>query len=197
MPSKATSTRSSPVQLGREEPHNFETLDEFLCAEYAPESGRTILLGCGRGHSAVYLARKGYRVLGIDADRDLLAAARERAILGGVEMDLMAGDPVALPPMPEEAFALAVDLYTACDLGDGAEREEYLRQIHRMIMRNGVLLASAPAPKRRAKDRRSTFAFAGPFVSDFTRAGFEVLFEGIRTSTNGEARLVVHGRKPL
>ena len=196
MASKASPTRSSPAPFAREEPYNFEVLEEFFRAEYAPDPGRTILLGCGNGHNAVYLAKKGHRVLGIDADRDLLAAARERAILGGVEMDLMAGDPIALPPMPEEAFSLAVDFKTACALGDGPERENYLRQIHRLIMRNGVLVASAPAPKRRPLARLSTFAFAGPFVSDITRAGFEVVFEGIRPASDGKPRLIVHGRKP-
>ena len=87
----------------------------------------------------------------------------------------------------------------------GETLQDYLRQILKLLMRNGILLASAPPPKRAAGPKRSrgklrsrgrTFAFAGPFVSDFTRAGFEVVFEGIRNDPRGEPRLVVHARKP-
>jgi SAM-dependent methyltransferase len=205
MASKAPSTEPPRVHARRRETAVYDCVDELLDGESAPAPCRTILLGCGRGYTAVSLAKRGYRVLGIDPDRDLLAAARERAVLGGVEIDLMGGDPLALPPMPEEAFGLAVDFHTACDLDDGVPREDYLRQIFKLLMRNGVLLASAPPPRRTAPDRKKskktrggsrTFAFAGPFVSDFTRAGFEVVFEGIRNDPEGEPRLVVHAKKP-
>ena len=43
---------------------------------------------------------------------------------------------------------------------------------------------------------RKRAAMSLPFVSDFTRAGFEVLMQGIRVTPNGERRLVVHAQKP-
>ncbi len=145
----------------------------------------------------MFLARQGFQVLGIDPDRELLSAARERALMAGVELDLMAGDPLALPPLPEECYGLAVDLWTAGLLPDGFEREEYLRKIYRLLMRDGVLIASAPPPGRtRAVRRSGPFAFANPFVADFTRAGFEVLYEGIQKIPSGEVRQVVHAHKP-
>jgi SAM-dependent methyltransferase len=196
MATKAPTSDSPAARARREDTYNFESLDGLLEAEYAPSPCRTILLGCGNGRTAVFLARQGFRVLGIDPDRDLLAAARERAVLAGVEIDLMGGDPLTLPPMPEEAFGLAVDFRTACSLEDGTDRETYLRQIFRLLMRNGVLVASAPPPKRKPRSRGKTFAFAGPFVSDFTRAGFHVRFEGIRADTGGEPRLFVYAQKP-
>jgi SAM-dependent methyltransferase len=203
MAPKASATDIAPIRFGREEPYNFDCLAELFGKSYSPPTCRTIHFGCGKGRTTVYLAQRGHRVLGIDPDRELLSAARERAVLAGVELDLMAGDPLSLPPLPGECFGLAIDFWTACTLKDGMQREEYLRRIHGFLMRNGILLASAPAPKRRGvakrkrtSRRRPAFAFAGPFVSDITRAGFEVLFEGIREAPTGDQRLLVHARKP-
>jgi len=188
-----------PVQIGHETPCFYDSFDELLKAEYAPEPCRAIHLGCGDGRTAVYLARKGFQVLGIDPDRDLLASARERAVMADVSMDLMGGDPLELPPLPEESFGLAVDLWTAADLPDGLPRMEFLASLHRLLRRDGVLISStaAPKPAKGPKKRRrpQTFAFSSPFVSDFTRAGFEVVFEGVRKSPPGELRRVVHARR--
>lgn len=45
------------------------------------ESGGTTVLdaGCGTGRVAVELARRGYRVTGVDADPDMLASARTKS----------------------------------------------------------------------------------------------------------------------
>ena len=92
--------QATPISFGREQPYEFGSFDQFLETGYAPEPCRAIQLGCGDGRTAVYLARKGYQVLGIDADRDLLASARERAHMAKVSIDLMGGDPLLLPPLP-------------------------------------------------------------------------------------------------
>jgi len=199
MSSKTVSKRAGLARFGRDVQYSFESLDELLATSYAPEACRAIHLGCGDGRTAVYLARQGFSVLGIDPDRDLLASARERAVMADVDMDLMGGDPLELPPLPEESFGLAVDLWTAAELPDGLPRMEFLSSLHRLLRRDGILISSAPAPKvkKGTEGRRQnpTYAFSSPFVSDFTRSGFEVLFEGVRASPPGEMRLMVHARR--
>ena len=49
-------------------------------------------LGCGTGSVAVALARRGYRVIGIDGSADMLAVARDKAERSGVELDLVQQD---------------------------------------------------------------------------------------------------------
>jgi SAM-dependent methyltransferase len=197
--SKTVSEKVGRARFGREEPYDYSCFDELLAAEYAPEPCRAILLGSGDGRTAVYLARQGYSVLGIDPDTDLLANARERATMADVSMDLMAGNPLELPPLPEESFGLAVDLQTAADLPDGLERMEFLVSLRKLLRRDGILFSSTPAPEPRkgekGRDRRPTYAFSNAFVSDFTRAGFTVLFEAVRTSPPGDLRLMVHARR--
>ena len=43
--------------------------------------------------------------------------------------------------------------------------------------------------------RSQTYAFSSPFVSDFTRSGFDVVFEGVRPSPPGDLRLMIHARR--
>ena len=50
--------------------------------------------GCGTGRVAIELARRGYRVVGVDVDPDLLARARAKA----PALDWIAGDLATLAP---------------------------------------------------------------------------------------------------
>ncbi|MEN8148509.1 MAG: class I SAM-dependent methyltransferase [Planctomycetota bacterium] len=200
---RTVSQSADRVRLGHEAPYSFDCFDEFLATDYAPESCRAVLLGCRDGRTAIYLARKGFAVLGIDPDRELLSGARERAAMADVSLDLMAGEPLGLPPLPEESFGLIVDLWTAAELPDGLERMEFLASLRKLLRRDGILISSAPAPKPKPRpkegapgqDRHRTYAFSNAFVSDFTRAGFTVLFEAIRPSPPGDLRRLIHARR--
>lgn len=59
---------------------------DFVC-RYSP--GSVLDAGCGTGRVAQELARRGIRVLGVDADRGMIGAAREKAPeLGWLRADL-------------------------------------------------------------------------------------------------------------
>lgn len=62
-----------------------------LWEELADRTGGPVLdLGCGAGRVALHLARRGHRVLGLDADPELVAALSERA--GELPVEAEAGD---------------------------------------------------------------------------------------------------------
>lgn len=69
---------------------------EFVAEELGDSGGRTVLdAGCGTGRVAIELARRGFTVSGVDADRPMLAAARAKApSLTWLHGDL--ADPVAV-----------------------------------------------------------------------------------------------------
>jgi SAM-dependent methyltransferase len=52
-------------------------------------SGRAIDLGCGNGRNAIYLARNGFSVEGVDYSDSALAWARERVAAAGVPVSLI------------------------------------------------------------------------------------------------------------
>jgi SAM-dependent methyltransferase len=58
----------------------------------APAPGRALDVGCGSGRDAVYLAKRGWQVTGVDSAEAGLSAARQRAQREGVEVQWIRGD---------------------------------------------------------------------------------------------------------
>jgi len=66
---------------------------DFIEGEIAGDKGCAILdLGCGTGRHSIELARRGYRVTGIDLSADQLAAARAKAGAAGVRVEFLRRD---------------------------------------------------------------------------------------------------------
>ncbi|MCP2169068.1 class I SAM-dependent methyltransferase [Goodfellowiella coeruleoviolacea] len=92
---------------------------EFL--EFLPAPGRATLdLGCGEGRVSRDLAELGHHVVGVDAARTLVAAARQAHPAG----DYRLADAADLP-FPAERFDLVVAYNSLMDVADmpGAVRE--------------------------------------------------------------------------
>lgn len=78
----------------------------------AAAAGPVLELGCGTGRVALHLARRGHRVIGLDSERELLAALRERS--DGLAVETVAADardfalpsPVALAIAPMQVVQL-------------------------------------------------------------------------------------------
>ena len=66
---------------------------DFIEKEIGGDRAVRILdIGCGTGRHAVELARRGYRVTGVDLSADQIARAREKAKAIGVEVDFRVAD---------------------------------------------------------------------------------------------------------
>ncbi|MVO98879.1 class I SAM-dependent methyltransferase [Paenibacillus lutrae] len=115
-----------------EERTAFE-VDQLLQLLRLPQGARILDLGCGQGRISVPLARRGYKVTGMDASRTLLAAARKRAESAGtagnaefVELDMRGLEAV-------EEFDAVINLGTAFGY---LQHEEEDRDIVRRIVRS-------------------------------------------------------------
>jgi SAM-dependent methyltransferase len=60
--------------------------------EHALRPGRALDLGCGTGRNAIYLARHGWQVTGVDMIERALETARRAAERAGVAVRWIAGD---------------------------------------------------------------------------------------------------------
>lgn len=70
--------------------------------------GRALDLGCGPGRNAVWLARRGWSVTGVDASAVGLEQAASRAEDAGVSLDLVEGDLLAYRPAPAGADLIVI-----------------------------------------------------------------------------------------
>lgn len=84
-------------------------------------AGKTLLdVGCGDGALAAVLARRGARVTGLDPDRAVLAAARQRLQQATPPLQLVDGRAEALP-FRNDAFDIAVAVTSLCFVRDAGQ----------------------------------------------------------------------------
>lgn len=111
--------------------------EALLLERIGPARGRRVLdVGCGDGVLATELASAGAAVTGLDASRDMLAAARRRADTAGVVLELVEGDAEHLP-FPDAHFDVVLSVATLCF---SAEPERPLKEMVRVLRPGGHLL---------------------------------------------------------
>jgi SAM-dependent methyltransferase len=122
-----------------------------LWEELAERQGGTVLeLGCGTGRVALHLARRGYEVVGLDLDPELLAVLRERA--SDLRHSGVGREPEALvEPLLADAREFALEEPASLVLApthllqllpDAEERAKSLRCIADALRPGGLLAAS-------------------------------------------------------
>ena len=95
-------------------------------------------LCCGHGRHAVELARRGYRVTGLDLSPERLAMARERAARAGVELALVEAD---MRQIPRAGFTAVLVLYESFGFLDtDAEHLQALQAVRAALAPGGHLL---------------------------------------------------------
>jgi SAM-dependent methyltransferase len=99
---------------------------------------RVIDLGCGHGRHALELARRGYRVLGVDLVEGFLAVARREAAAAGLAVAYERADMAELAHVA--AFDRAVCLYDAFGWSDDAHQRRTLAAVARALVPGGRLL---------------------------------------------------------
>ena len=113
------------------------TPSAFLIAETeALPPGRALDVACGAGRNAVWLARRGWRVTGVDFSEVALRAARELARAAGVEVEWIEADAVTWAP-PVRAYDLVAVMYLQVPAG---ERRAALAHAASAVQPGGTLL---------------------------------------------------------
>ncbi|GGL22467.1 SAM-dependent methyltransferase [Halarchaeum grantii] len=103
-------------------------------AEAGLVRGPVLDVGCGTGELALFLARRGLDVLGIDLSARAVAQAREKARWRRVPAQFLAWDALRLPALADAGFAFetVVDSAMFHVLGD-AERDRFVAGLERVL----------------------------------------------------------------
>jgi methyl halide transferase len=127
-------------ELGAPAPPLEAWLDSGGTFPAGDASPRLAVPGCGRGHDARLLARRGYRVWGFDFAEAAVAEARRLAARDRVEVAIEQRDVFTLGRDYPEFFD-GIWEYTCFCAIDPSRREEYAQVLHAMLRRGGRLLA--------------------------------------------------------
>jgi SAM-dependent methyltransferase len=111
--------------------------DVSFYLERARRSGGPVVeLGVGTGRIAIPIAADGIRVIGVDSSEGMLAIARERAALAGVELDLRYGD-FRDPPVEGPVPLVTVPFRSLLHMQTDEDRRAVVRAVHRLLEPGG------------------------------------------------------------
>lgn len=111
--------------------------------------GRVILLGCGRGHDAVFLAHSGFEVTAVDFAPSAVADLRTGAEKEGVTVEIIQEDFFRLGDAYRERFDIAYEYTSYCAIRP-SRRPEYVDLLYRLLKPGGLVVGLFfPADGRR------------------------------------------------
>jgi 2-polyprenyl-3-methyl-5-hydroxy-6-metoxy-1,4-benzoquinol methylase len=108
--------------------------------------GRALDLGCGTGTNPISMARRGWRVTGVDFVPQAIRKARAKAAAAGLAIDFRAADVTALDFLPGP-FDYALDIGCLSGLGPG-QREQYTAHLARLLRPGAWYMLYAWLPRR-------------------------------------------------
>lgn len=121
---------------------------EFIIEELMLPAGSHILdIGCGTGRHCIELARRGYKMTGVDISTGMLTEARSGAARMGVKIDLIHADAVEFKA--EKEFDAAICICEGAFGLLGSEDDPYqhdldiLRNINKALRSDGMLILTA------------------------------------------------------
>lgn len=112
-----------------------------------PRSGRVLDAGCGTGRVGVELDRRGHRVVGVDADRSMLAEARAVA----PHLRWIEGDLQALPdehPDLEGSFEVAALVGNVLVYVEPGTEAAVIAAVARCVVPGGLVVAGFTVDER-------------------------------------------------
>lgn len=127
-------------------------------------------LPCGPGRHALELARRGFRVTGVDRSELYLGRARARAAELGLAPELVRGDMRTFSR--SGAFDLALSLYSSLGyFAEEGENRAVLARFHENLRPGGVLVVDVKARRSLEEGQRVLDSSLGPIVEHTALTG--------------------------
>jgi cyclopropane fatty-acyl-phospholipid synthase-like methyltransferase len=177
-----------------------DTLGEvdFLIAELNLPPGSAILdMGCGTGRHSVELARRGYRMTGVDLSVGMLAQAQQAAQAAGVIVEWVQSDARAFASAPrfDAAICLCEGAFGLVGTGEDPEAHDpaILQRIYAALKPGAPFILTALNGLRAIRAVSQQDVESGKFDPLTLVEIYEMEIE----TTQGKRTMVVHEKKHL
>ena len=112
------------------------------------KTGRALDLGCGTGTNAIYLARAGFEVVGVDFSPQAIAVARNKARRENIAIDFHTGDVTRLDALGvRDPFDFILDIGCFHSV-EPARWQNYASEITRLTRPGALFMLYAFGPRR-------------------------------------------------
>jgi len=122
-------------------------VDFFLGLFPIAKGARILDVGCGTGRHSIELAKRGYRVTGLDLSSGMLAVATEKAKTAGADVEFVQGDATTfeLPNKYDAALCVCEGAFGLIGGGDDPDTHDFnvLKQIAAALRSGGGFLLTA------------------------------------------------------
>ena len=145
----------------------------------AVKTGRALVLGCGAGMNAVYLASKGFKVTGVDVAPSALVFAEKRAVEAEVKVRWLVADALAVPDIGPFDFVFDRGCYHHVQKYNGAGFAQAVSRLTRAGALFLLLAGNANESRHYGPPRVKQTKIVADFSSTFAiQAMHEMRFEG-------------------
>lgn len=131
-------------------------VDEALAVGRVPDGGRCLDLGCGSGPFSFYLARKGFRTVGIDVSESAIGLAREIANKVDLPCEFVLGD--FLSVSLDGPFDFIVDGHFLHCIVFDMDRRRVLERVRSLLSPGGTFMLNTMIWDR-PRDWKGPFEF--------------------------------------
>lgn len=148
-------------------------------------AGRALDIGCGPGNESIFLASRGFKVVGIDISTSAVRSARRRAERAEVNCEFVVCDALDLP-FGQATFDFVLD--RACfHFAPEGKRSSYLESLDRVLTDGGKYVLYA------ASERDANISGPYKFTEEYLRSFFEPV---MRIDSIRLVRLMDHHLRP-
>lgn len=115
-------------------------IKELISKKILKKGMKILEVGCGEGHQAIYLAKKGLKVKAIDSSKNAIQFAKENAKNEKVNIDFSVNSYDNLKSMNEK-FDFIFDWRFLHEITNENKRKSYLSEISKLLKPNGKYLS--------------------------------------------------------
>ncbi len=129
------------------------TLVEFVSRNRLRRGVRVVEFGCGEGRDALFLAKRGCRVLGIDTSAAALGRALLRSRREQAKSEFMLAEISSVLPFADSSFDLALNIDSIHLILTRKARLSHFREARRVLSNEGFYFLCAHTGRRSSKFR--------------------------------------------